>query len=358
MARVFVTGANGFIGTHLVRALEARGDSVRQMVWKMNKRELPAPGEREDVVVASLDDVETMTGAMAGTEVVFHLAGRTSGRRIEEFMATNLEGAKQVVAAMRAAPDGPRRLIFVSSAMAAGPSLSDASMNEAHEMLQGVSMYGDSKYAAEHFLYGVAREGDISVSVIRPPIVYGPGDRDILTLIRSAKTGVVGQPGRKIEPFSIVYVEDLVAGMLLVEASGESLPTTRTPHVLEGSAVARAERVEDPADGRGMGIYYFTDGATHTGISFGKAAARALGKRAIVIRFPVFMVMLLARVLELVASIRGVLPALSVDRAHGAVRAWWCDDRRARQELGYAPQVDIDEGMRRTVEWAREAGRL
>lgn len=134
MSTVFVTGANGFIGTHLVRALEARGDQVRRMVWKVGKADaIPESVEAQrDVLVAPLDDVDAMAKAMSGADVVYHLAGRTRAYTQADFDAVNAEGVRNVLAAIDRAEPRPHRLVHVSSLMAIGPSGEKFPLSEAH----------------------------------------------------------------------------------------------------------------------------------------------------------------------------------------------------------------------------------
>jgi nucleoside-diphosphate-sugar epimerase len=212
--------------------------------------------------------------------------------------------------------------------------------------------------AAERIAWRHARENGLEIVIVRPPLVYGPGDHDVLQLIRSARRGVIAQPGLEPCTFSAIYVDDLVQGLISAAAHGHPLPRDADDHVLAGGGQPREQALEQPLDPRGRGIYYLTDGATHTATSLGRHAARALSRRAWPVRFPSFMVFALAHALELIGRAVGRLPTLTVDKARGSLVGWWCDDRRARAELGFSSPTDMAEGMRKTVAWYRARGVL
>jgi nucleoside-diphosphate-sugar epimerase len=228
-----VTGASGFIGSHLVHKLADDGHEVRALVRRNSSREhLSEDGRRDfEFVVGELHDVAAMTEAMTGAEIVYHVAGATAAFDRATFDRTNVDGTRTVLAAARAA--GVRRVVMVSSLMAAGPSHPDVARREHHRHNEGFSDYGDSKLAAERLAFAAAREGTLEVVIVRPPLVYGPRDRDVLQMIRSAKLGVVAIAGFHQQWMSMIHVRDLVAGIALAGTKGTPLPR-EGPHVLAG----------------------------------------------------------------------------------------------------------------------------
>lgn len=329
------------------------------MVWRAGKQNaLPETTEAdEDLVVASLDEIDVMAKAMSGVDVVFHLAGKTNGYRREEFDAVNVDGMKNLFAAVAKADPAPKRVVTVSSIMGAGPSDGTTPICESHVIEPGPTMYGESKLAGERVAFEAAREMDVEVLIVRPAMVYGPGEYDVLQLLRSVKFGIIAQPGRHTAPFSTIYVKDLADALLIVGERGTPISKSG-PHVLAGEGTERPAPPEDPTDVRGQGIYYVTDGERHTFIELGRQCADAMGKRALAIRFPSFMVMMMAACFELIGRIIGRMPTLTIDKARGGLVSWWCDDRRLRKDVEFQPRYTLAEGMRETVAWYRKTGAL
>ena len=158
--RVVVTGANGFIGSHLVERLLERGDDVRAMV-RASARLDNLAGCKPTLVHASLADVDSMTAAFDGAEIVYHVAGLTAAFTRAEFERANTEGTRNVLAAVKAARRPPRRVVYVSSLMAAGPSHPDVARREHHAPRAAYTLYGDSKLGGERLAYAAARAGSV-----------------------------------------------------------------------------------------------------------------------------------------------------------------------------------------------------
>lgn len=361
--KVVVTGANGFIGSHLVEHLLARGDAVRAMVRVgANLDNLAVAFAHRDaqphLAHASLADVEAMSAAFDGVDIVYHVAGLTAAFTRAEFERANTAGVANVLAAIRGARRRPRRLVYVSSLMAAGPSHPEVARREHHHARAGFTLYGDSKLAAEKLVHEAARAGEVEAVIVRPPAVYGPRDGDVLQMIRSAKFGVIAQPGLRPTWMSFIHALDLVDGIARAGERGRPIPRDGE-HVLGDGGCPYDHVPEDPSHPAGTGIYYLTDGERHTVVSFGKAAATALGRRALALPFPQAAVWTLAGVNHAIGRLRGKAPALTLDKAKGSMApGWWCDDGRARRELDYAPQWSLARGLEHTIEWARSARRL
>ena len=356
--RVLVTGASGFIGSHLVEALHERGQEVRAMVRSSSKlTHLEACGAQR--VHAALDDVDAMAAAMAGVEIVYHVAGLTAAFNLREFERANAAGTANVFAAARRA--GVRRVVYVSSLMAAGPSHADVARREHHAHRVGFTAYGDSKLGGEKIAWEQARSGAIEAVIVRPPLVYGPRDTDVLQMIKSANAGIIAQPGLGRPAWlSAIHALDLVAGIALAGERGAALPSaTEDPHgehVLAGHGAAHDHVPEQPDEPAGRGIYYFSDGGQHTVTSFGRVAATALGRKAMAMRFPGPAVLTVAAFNTWLGRLRGKAPALSLDKARGSLSpGWWCDDSKAVQTLGYRPNYPLELGLEHTVRWLRDA---
>jgi len=182
--KIAVTGATGFAGQHVMRTLLAGGHQVRALA--RNPQRLAGVG-RVEVVAGDLHQPESLGQLVDSVDAVVHLAGAIAARSRAEFHATNVEGTKSLAAAAAAA--GVRRIVHVSSLAAREPQL---------------SAYGESKRTAEAVF-----AGNPGAVIIRPPAIYGPGDRGTLPLIRQLLNPVALIPSHVAARFSLIYVQDL-----------------------------------------------------------------------------------------------------------------------------------------------------
>ncbi|MDO5484219.1 MAG: NAD-dependent epimerase/dehydratase family protein [Desulfovibrionaceae bacterium] len=334
--KVLVTGGTGFVGRHLLPRLVEAGAQVTCLVRASSRLD----GLSVPTVTADLDSGQGLREALAGQDVLIHMAALLFGLGWQDYLRANACAAFRLAEALRGmAAEGrqlPSRVVLVSSLAAAGPS-SQSALSAPAAMPAPVSAYGWSKLMVEQIL-GQAL-GDRLV-IVRPPIIYGSGDRGLLPVFRGAARGFAVSPGLFREfPVSVAHVRDVAQAVMLCAGPAAS------------------------------GIYYCSDGQPHDMAGFCRAMGAALGRRVRIVRLPLWLMAataalascagtLWAKALRLVTgrSPRRV-PNWNLDKYREARQiAWLCDDARIRRELGYQPEMDLAGGMAEAVEGYRREG--
>jgi dihydroflavonol-4-reductase len=329
MPRALVTGATGFVGTNLVSELLARGWSVRCLVRNSDRAAtLAAIGA--ELATGSLQNFDSLASAVTDTDVVFHVAGRVAAIKRQDFFLDNVEGTRAVMKAA-AGESTPPTVVYVSSLAAGGPSVIGTPLRES---LHGtpVSAYGESKLAAEQAATEFA--GRVPLSIVRPPVVFGPGDRNSLQLFKTVLAMQVHLiPGYRTMPMSIVHVADLGAGLIEIAERGSRVT------------------IANPS----QGIYYITSGPTITYAEMGRLAARSLGRRVFVLPTPKIIFRLVGGIGEIAGRIRRQPGLINWDKMREATASGWeCSDDKLRSELNYNPPLSIEQRFIDTATWYRD----
>jgi len=324
--RVFITGATGFLGAALARALARAGAEVHALARARADRTVL----EGTAITWHLGDVTAPTslrGAMNGAELIVHVAGRLGEFDVREevYQRVHVEGTRNVLAEALALGDRPR-VLHVSTTGVVGPRRGSPVTEDA--AYHPTNAYERSKAAAEKVALEFSSRG-LPVVICRPAFVYGPGDRHVLGLFQAIRRGrffFIDGGRHECHP---TFISDVVAGML--------------------SCLHR---------GRPGAIYNLAGPRAVSFRELGETIAAAMGARPPRLALPRWAAMLGASGLEMLAWASHRKPPLSRSGV-----AFFSEDRsyswqRAHEELGYTPEVDLEVGIARSVAWYRERGWL
>jgi len=339
MSSIFVTGATGFIGRHLVRRLVHQGHKVRCLV-RATSNTSKLEGLDIEFVSPSILDTDGLTKAVDGCETVYHLAGMTCAFKPSDLMRVNGEGCAALAEACRRQSQPPLSIV-VSSLSAAGPSRDDNPKIES--MIPApMSDYGKSKRAGEIEFETLA--ADVPTTIVRPAIVFGEENEDMLPMFRTIKRmGLHAAPGWRAKLVSLIDVKDLVDLILLAAERGKRI--VHTP----GS---------DEFDGSG---YYFAADAQFVRYSdLGRMIGQSVGRKKVrVVPVPPRALWTIGLFNEQVSKWKGRPNIVNRDKAReGLAGNWICSNEQAVQELGYQPEYSLQQRLDQTAEWYRDAGWL
>jgi nucleoside-diphosphate-sugar epimerase len=324
---VLVTGANGFVGSWLCRALGEAGVQVRGV----GRREAaPSPPgvayHRVDIL-----DAAALRPVLAGVDAVVHLAARVHVMRewaadpLREFRRVNVDGTRILLD--EASRAGVTRFVFASTVKAVGEASDDAMTEQTPPRPQ--DPYGESKLEAEELIRGVAERQPLRTAILRFPLLYGPRMKgNMLRLFRLVDRGIPLPFGLVRNQRSIAFVGNVVAAVLAVLES--SLASSRTFFVSDGRDLATPELV--------------------------RLIGRALGRNARLLPVPPALLRAAGLAGDLIATLRPVpLTSAAVDRLLGSLTV---DSTALTRAIGFRPPYAVEEGLRITAAWylSRERG--
>lgn len=324
--RVLVTGATGFTGSHLTRALVEQGP-VRVLVRSTERARQVLP-DAVEVVEGDITDRAVVARTIDGCRVVFHLAAayREAGLPRRRYYEVHVTGTANLLdAACRA---GVRRFVHVSTVGVHG-HIADPPADETWPHRPG-DVYQATKSEAERLALAFGAQHGLPVTVARPTAIYGPGDLRLLKLFRLIARRRFVMLGRGEVFYHMVYVTDLVAGLRLLAERPEAVGET---FILGGPEYRTLNELV-------------------------QLIAEAVGAPAPRRRFPVGPVRWAAALCEAVCQPLRIEPPLYRRRVDFFVKSRAFSIEKARRVLGYAPQVDLPTGIRRTAEWYRAHGYL
>jgi len=323
--RVFVTGATGFVGSHLATSLLDRGEEVVCLVRDVEKARRMLGEPFPEFVCGSLTDRETLRSACSDADVVFHSAGLTTARTREKFFAINADATQILVEAVADSAPKLNRFVYISSQAAAGPSKQGMPRTE-RDSPATVSNYGASKLEGEKRV----RDSGLPWTVVRPCAVYGPGDRAFLTVFKLVRLGFMPVLGSTEQELSMVHISDLVDALLRVVKPITQSQTYFVSHPETVTAKALCRHIS-------------------SALSPGKA------KRPLVFGLPRWAIRGILSVTHAAAGLAGKSTFLSPDKGNEYLaEAWLCSSKKLEEDTGWCAEMGIEEGILDTARWYRE----
>lgn len=324
--KALVTGARGFIGSFLVEHLIDKGFEVDCLLRQKGAGLGWLAGLEFRTIEGDIVEKEALNEAAADADYVFHLAAVTKAHRREDFDRVNVEGTRRLLEAIREINPGVKKFVLISSLAAAGPSRNGKPLTE-RDTPRPISQYGCSKLKAEAISLKFAEQ--VPVCIIRPPAVYGPRDKDIYNLFRYTKQGwrpVVGGGPRYA---SVIYVRDLVRGMVLAATSHKSKSQ----------------------------IYYLCNDTYCSWETIENMVGEMMGKSPRRVPIPMSLAYIVSAGFDFYGKLTRQATLFNLDKYRELKATHWiCDNSKAKKELGFETRHSLEDGLRKTLDWYAENG--
>lgn len=321
MATALVTGANGFVGAHLVKGLVDRGYAVRCLVRSTSDLTSLHGIPGIEIHLGDVRQPDTLIAPVKDVDYIFHAAARLMVAEEEEFLETNLQGTIRVLEAAVAHAPALKRFLFISSMAAAGPNQDSSPVDETVTPAP-VSWYGKSKAQAEAAV--MARSSSFPVTIVRPSVIYGEREADISRVFPVVASHIHPALGLRPSGSVMVYVGDLVKGIIAAAESPASVGQ----------------------------IYFLNHPQSMNTVESVKTMAQAMDKPGgLTILTPPFAIRLVAPLAEFMYRLTRSRPPLTRDKAIELTQRYWIKDpSKAKRDFGWEAEHDLLSGMRKTTQ--------
>ncbi len=331
--RVLITGASGFIGSHLTEELLKKKVKIRVLVKDRTKIDNLKDAFKEkinliEIVEGNLLNKNSLLKALKNVSKVYHLAaiGRPMNIPKNIYFDVNVTGTKNLIEACKRR--GVKKIVHISSMSVFGFSRDGKPLTEKSPKLP-VSYYGKSKKEGEEIALELCKKNKIKIVVVRPPMVFGPRDFQFYKLFKAVNMGffpLLKEGKAKIE---FCYVKNLVNGILLADKKGKNLEA-----------------------------YNITDGCSYTIKEVIEEIAKAERKKVIFIHIPVFVMRALGGITEKIYGFLNKTPPFNSNTAEWMSKDNLIDIRKAQKELNYKRVIPLEESIKETVDWYKNKNML
>ncbi len=319
-----VTGANGFVGSHLVDLLISKGHKVKCVVRASSNLKW-LEGKNVEIATCGLFDKKGLGDVLTGVDYLFHVAGVVKAKKEEGYFKGNVETTRNLLNVLLKVNPNIKRVVVVSSQTAGGPSVDANTPKKESDPAEPITTYGRSKKAQED----LAKEymDKLPISIVRAPAIYGERDTEIYLVFKTYKQGLFTLIGFNDKKLSLIHVADLVHGLYLCTETEK--------------AIGQVYNI-------GSDVYYSWP-------EIGEEMGKSFNKKAITVRFPHSIVYTFAAIAQFFAVFSSKAATFNLEKAKDFVQSYWTlDVTKAHEDLGYRQIVSISEGINRTIFWYKE----
>jgi nucleoside-diphosphate-sugar epimerase len=318
-----VTGANGFVGSHLVDYLLSKNFEVRCIVRKSSNIQW-LEGKNVKIFDCGLFDKEGLREAFKDVNYIFHVAGVVKAKNEEGYFKGNVEATRVLLEAAAEMKEQIKKFVVVSSQTVSGPAIDGKPVTEDMQP-NPLTTYARSKLKQEQL--ALSYKDIFPVTICRAPAIYGERDTEIFIYFQVFNRGLTTMIGFDKKELSLLHVADLAEGLYLAAIS-------------------------DKSNGE---IYFISSEKFYNWNEVGEITSKVLGKKAFRIRIPHFIVFIIAAFAQFFAMFSSKPATLNIEKAKDLTQRFWiCDTSKAMRELGYRQKVSIEEGIKRTCEWYKQ----
>lgn len=323
--QVLITGSTGFIGSHLTERLHEKGYRLKCLVRKSSDlgwiKNLPI-----EYAYGDYSDVNSLKSAVSGVDYIYHTAGVTKSKTKSGYFEGNHIALRNMLQAVIESNNNLKRFIHISSGTATGPSVNGDPLKE-EAPFHPITTYGISKMEAEKECLRLMDK--IPITIVRPPAVYGPRDKDVFEFFNTMNKGLQPMIGFKDTYVSLIHVKDLIDGIILAGESPKAVGQT----------------------------YFISSERYYNWKELGEITAHIMNKKVLRVRIPKLIIYVIGFFAEFISIFSSKPALINIEKARDMVQdAWTFSVDKARRELGFRESITIEDGIRETVNWYREHG--
>jgi dihydroflavonol-4-reductase len=318
-----VTGASGFVGSHLVDFLLAKNYEVRCIIRKTsNLRWLD--GKDVELHICELTDRDGLKKIFEGADYIYHVAGVVKSKKTEGYFTSNVETTRALLDVAVEIKDKLKRFVVVSSATASGPSPLNKPVLE-DSPRRPITTYGKSSLAKEELAETYVDK--LPITICKVAAVYGERDTEIFIFFRTFSKGLMTTIGLNDKQVSLIHVLDVVRGLYMAATSEKAVGQT----------------------------YFITSEKYYTWKEVGDATSKVMNKKPLTVKVPHFVVYIIAAIAQFFSMFSTKAATLNIEKGKDLTRAAWISDyKKAWDDLGFKQEISLEEGIKRTVDWYKE----
>ena len=320
--KVLITGATGFIGSHLVDLLLEKQYEIYCLVRKSSDLTWL---KDKNITLVNFENLNNNSDFLESLDYVYHIAGQIAGKSYDDYYKSNVEFTKKLIELFYDKPNNLKRFLFMSSQTASGPAVSKNSIVDENYKANPITAYGKSKLEAEKVVLNYCDK--IPVTIIKAPAVYGPRDKSTLPIFKMVDSGIKAIFGSKTKYFSSIFVSDLIEGTVLAAESEKSKNET---YIINENIYTWEQTLE----------------------TISKVMSK---KRFLRFRIPDSLLLFLGYLSGFLGRLFNSNPVFNYEKSLDIVQDYWiCSSDKIKNDLSFIPKTNLESGFEATYNWYKK----